>query len=72
MTSDELFLALVLVDVLLGKVDQETVKHARLIETRDEYDFALKLAGAPADVDYDELEQLAREDLIRYLRGDRS
>ena len=72
MTSDEFFLSLVLVDILLGRVDQQTVKHARLIETRDDYDFALKLAGAPADVDYQELEQLAREDVIRYLRGDRS
>ncbi len=71
MTSDEIFLSLVLGDIVLGKVSHETVARANLIQSRDEYDFIVKIAGAAEDVDYAELNELAREDLSRYLQGDR-
>jgi hypothetical protein len=61
----------VLADILLGQVSRKTVTHANLIQGRDDFDFAVKIAGAPLDVDWAELNILAREDLIRYLLGDR-
>jgi hypothetical protein len=69
-------LSLVILDIILGRVSLLTVLAARdALKTcrslgLDDLDFILVLAGAPNDADMDELEELAKEELVRYLGGE--
>ncbi len=60
------YIAWILRDILLNRVRAKTVRYARRIEHYD-FDFIDVLAGAPEEVDYQELRELAKEELTRYL-----
>lgn len=65
-------LGLVLLDILDDKVTEHTVLYAMFLSGIDgasKYDFITMLAGAPEDVNYTSLREVALEGLIYDLKG---
>jgi len=65
-SMEKFYLAQILADIFLDQVTPRTVKYSRRI-TRYEFEFLDILAGSPPDVNYHDLRELAKEEMLLYL-----